>query len=453
MNAEFDLRTADRDTLIGIIIRQQAIMESLEKRVAQLEGRAIRRRRTGRMPGLKAKAESQAAQPKQPRQPRRHGFARVRMTPTQRVEHAVEQCPDCGTQLSGGWTHHTREVIDLPQVPVAVTEHAYIARTCPGCRRRCVPPAQLAGVALGQQRLGINLLSLIAALREDGRLPFRVIQWYLDTVHGLRLSLGAIVSATHRVAQKAQTVMTDIVERVRGSPVVHADETGWREDGHNGYVWTFSAPTERLFLRRGRSKAVVDEVLGEEFAGVLISDFYAAYHHYDGPKQRCWAHLLRDIHDQRALYPDDHRLGRWADAVNLLYRQAKAFTSPSERQRRSAALALERRLLSRCRPYLADPTAAQARLCRRIENHIKSLPRTGYGELFTFVSEPDVPPDNNAAERSLRPLVTSRKISGGTRSQQGTDTKMTLASIFGTWRAQGLNTLTACRQLLASHQP
>ena len=85
----------------------------------------------------------------------------------------------------------------------------------------------------------------------------------------------------------AQGVMREIAERVRGSPVVHADETGWREDGHNGYVWTFSTPDLRYFLRRGRSKAVVDEALGNEFAGVLVSDCYAAYHHYDGPKQRC----------------------------------------------------------------------------------------------------------------------------------------------------------------------
>jgi len=443
MNAEIDLRTADRDTLTGIIIRQQAIIESLEKRVAQLEGRA-KPKGSGRMPGLKAKAERKAAQPKKPRQPRRHGFARVRTTPTQRVEHAAEECPDCGTRLSGGWIQRTREVIDLPQAAVEVTEHAYIARTCPRCQRRCMPSAQLEGVVLGKQRLGINLLSLIAALREEARLPFHIIQWYLDTVHGLHLSLGAIVAATQRVAGMAQGVMREIAERVRGSPVVHADETGWREDGHNGYVWTFSTATERLFLRRNRGKAVVDEALGEEFVGVLVSDFYAAYHHYDGPKQRCWAHLLRDIHDQRVLYPQDRSLARWADAVHKLYGQAKAFTHSPERKRRRAQLALERRLLAWCRPYLDDPSAPQAKLCRRIENHIK--------ELFAFVSEPEVPPDNNAAERSLRHVVISRKISGGTRSQQGTDTKMTLASVFGTWRAQGLNTLTACRQLLASPQ-
>ena len=217
--------------LIGIIVRQQAIIESLEKRIAQLEGRA-KSQGSGRMPGLKPKAVPKPDQPKKPRQPRRHGFARTRMTPTQQVEHVVEQCPDCGTRLSGGWTQRTREVIDLPQVPVQVTEHAYLARTCPQCQRRCVPPAQLEGVVLGQQRLGINLLSLIAALREEARLPLRVIQWHLDTVHGLRLSVGAIVAATHRVAQMAQGAMTDIVERVRGSPVVHADETGWRSTSH-----------------------------------------------------------------------------------------------------------------------------------------------------------------------------------------------------------------------------
>ena len=444
MDGEIDLTTADRDVLIAIILRQQAIIESLEKRIAQLEGRAKSGGSRG-MPGLKPKADGKPAQPKQPRKPRPHGFARTRMTPTQRVEHVVDQCPDCGTELSGGWTQRTREVIELPQVPVEVTEHAYIARTCPQCQRRCTPTAQLEGVVMDRQRLGVNLISLIAALREEARLPLRTIQWYLDTVHGLRLSVGAIVAATQRVAHKAQAPLTGILERIRGSPVVHADETGWREDGHNGYVWTFSTPTLRYFLRRGRGKAVVDEVLGEEFAGALVSDFYAAYHHYDGPKQRCWSHLLRDIHDLRTLYPDDAPLARWADAVHQLYRQATAFTHPSGQQRRAAQLALERRLLALCRPYLDDPLAVQARLCRRVEKHIK--------ELFVFVAEPEVPPDNNAAERSLRPVVISRKISGGTRSEWGTETKMTLASVFGTWRVQGVNPLIACRQLLTSPQP
>ena len=238
--------------------------------------------------------------------------------------------------------------------------------------------------------------------------------------------------------------MAQVLESIRASPVVHADETGWREDGVNGYVWSFSTPTGQYFLRRGRNKEVVDEVLGESFSGVLVSDFYAAYNHYPGLKQRCWAHLLRDIHELKTLYPEDASLERWAKAVGRLYARAKAFTHPQRGQRRLAQLRLEKALLKSCRPFLDDSAAVQVKLCRRIQRFIK--------ELFVFLAEPGAPSDNNAAERSLRHLVVSRKVSGGTRSQQGTEDKMTLASLFGTWRANGLNPLTQCRQLLASPQ-
>ena len=101
-------------------------------------------------------------------------------------------------------------------------------------------------------------------------------------------------------------------------------------------------------------------------------------------------------------------------------------------------------MLDRCRPFLDDPATVQSKLHRRIEKFIK--------ELFVFVAESAAPAGNNAAERSLRPLVISRKISGGTHSQAGTDSKMTLASLFGTWRARRLNPLTACRHMVASPQ-
>ena len=370
----------------------------------------------------------------------------------------MENCPDCGAHRSGGWIQRTREVIELPVVPVQVTEHVYIARTCPACQRRCTPPAELDGVVLGQQRLGVNLLrpDRHAAGRGAAAHPQRPV------VSGHRASV-APQRGGHRERHPShgaagQPAVAAILDRIRASPVVHADETGWRQHGANGYVWTFSTPTERYFpcssqgqaLRRGRGKAVVDEALSDAFSRVLVSDFYAAYHHYDGPKQRCWAHpcssqgqaLLRDIHDQRSRYPDAAPLARWADAVHQLYVAAKACNHHEPWQRRVAQLAWERKLLAICRPFLSAPSVVQGKLCRRIERFIK--------ELFVFVAEPDVPSDNNPAERSLRHLVISRKISGGTRSEQGTERKMTLASLFGTWRAQGLNPLAACRQLLIS---
>ena len=230
MVTETDLGAAHRDVLIGIIVRQQVSIEGLEQRIAQLEGQA-KPSGSRRMPGLKPKADRKPARPKGPGQARRHRFARTRMTPTQRVEHVVEQCPDCGTQLSGGWTQRTREVIDLPQVPAQVTEHVYIARNCPACRRCGLPPARQDGVALGQQRLGVNVVSLIATLREEGRLPWRSIQWYLRTVHGLHLSLGAIVAATRKVAGKAQTELAGILEHIRFHPALLSAPEPWQGRG------------------------------------------------------------------------------------------------------------------------------------------------------------------------------------------------------------------------------
>jgi len=445
MDLEADLAMASRETLLAIIAEQKATIAQLRRRIGALEERLNNRGSPG-MPGNKPPA-AQRPPRKESRKKRSHGFARVRLAPTQRVVHAVEVCPDCGTHLAGGWVQRTREVIDVPVVPIQVTEHVFVARICPLCERRRVPKVALQGVVVGHQRLGINLVSLIVTLREEGRLPIRTIQWYLKIVHQLHLSVGGIVLVIRGAAQQAQSAVAQVLQRIRASPVVHADETGWRQDGNNGYVWTFSTPTERYFLRRGRHKEVVDEVLGDSFTGVLVSDFYAAYPpqaDYPGLKQRCWAHLLRDIHDLKVLYPEDTGLAQWAENVHQIYAEAKVLASSQVRQRQGYQLRMEERLLALSRPFLNDPLAVQAKLCRRIGRFIK--------ELFVFVAHPEVPPENNAAERSLRHLVTSRKISGGTRSGQGTSSKMVLASLFGSWRARELNPFLQCRQLLISPQ-
>jgi hypothetical protein len=137
----------------------------------------------------------------------------------------------------------------------------------------------------------------------------------------------------------------------------------------------------------------------------------------------------------------------WADAVHALYRRATADAADSAREprvRRQQRQGYETELGALCAPFLGVAAAPQRTLCERITNHLAAL--------FVFVADPAVPATNNTAERSLRHLVTSRKISGGTRSDAGTATKMTLASLFGTWRLRGLNPLEQCRALLAQSQ-
>jgi transposase len=470
MDAPLDLYRASRDELIALVVRlreqvaeqgqevarlraelasQQAAMVQVQERVGVLLARLDAPdddppSRPTTMPGLKPpdRRRSPAPAPR-PRKPRAHGYGRQRMVPTARQVHAFAHCPSCRMALAGGTVRHRREVIDLVPARVEVTEHLYLERHCPRCRGCWQPAPEREGV-VGQGRLGIGLLSLIAVLREELRLPVERLQWYLEALHGLHLSVGAIVGVLHTVAARAAPVVAQIHAAIRASPVLHVDETGWRQDGHNGYAWTFSTPTERAFVHGGRDRTVLEAVIGDAYEGVLVSDFYAVYTSYAGRHQFCWAHLLRDVDDLVSQHRGDSTVRGWADAVHALYQGAKGFSHPDPVHRRQRRQGYEAELGTLCAPYLGVETAPQRVLCERMTKHL--------AELFVFVEDPTVPATNNAAERSLRHLVTTRKISGGTRSATGTATKMTLATLFGTWRLQGLNPLTECRALLASPQ-
>jgi len=475
MDAPPDLVRASREALIALIVRQREELAALRREharqaaeiatlkglVAELTARVgellaalagpegdTPAPRPTTMPGLQPAAPGKAPASPAPRKRRAHGYGRRRMTPTARQVHADDVCPSCRTPLRGGTIMRRREVIEVIPARVEVTEHVYLARRCPRCHGRWQPGPELDGVVVGQRRFGNGLLSLIAYLREELRLPIRAIQGYLVTGAGLALSVGSIVEALHLLAARAEEAIGGLQEAIRAGPVLHVDETGWREDGHNGYAWTFSTPTERVFVHGGRDKGVLTAMVGEEYPGVLVSDFYAVYTGYAGRHQYCWAHLLRDVDELVEQHRQDARVRGWADGVHRLFAQAQAQAQAGADLAPAARVAArqqcEAALAALCAPYLGVADAPQRVLCARMDKHL--------GELFVFVEEPDVPPTNNAAERSLRHLVTSRKISGGTRSAQGTETKMTLATLFGTWRAQGLDPLAECRALFAAPQ-
>jgi transposase len=449
-----ELETASREELIRIIGVQQGLITELQARIGLLEGRIAEVERqpseaddTEESPPAPPQRSKRPRGERKPRQQRAQGAARRRSKPTRRVEHALTACRRCGCELRGGSVKRVREVLHIPIVQAEVVEHAFIERRCPLCGLRQTPGAEvLAGEVLGQHRVSIQTMAMIATLREEGRLPVAVICWMLQAFYGLELSAGEVVAILDTVAQRGREAVAQIQATLRSSPVVHADETTWREDGQNGYFWSFSTPRES-YLRycSSRSGQMVDDVLGRPFYGTLVSDFYAGYNRHEGVHQRCWVHLLRDIHALKEAYPTLDALQVWAQAIHTLYEEACRCREKLREQawtvRQEAMQRFQSRIMELCQPYL-DQEVPQRVLCQRIQRFL--------GQLFTFVVDPRVPPDNNAAERAVRPVAVCRKISGGTRSEQGSDTKGILASLFGTWRLRALNPFHACRQLLAA---
>lgn len=182
---------------------------------------------------------------------------------------------------------------------------------------------------------------------------------------------------------------------------------------------------------------------------MLVTDFYVAYNDLPCEHQRCWVHLLRDLHKLKEEHPIDEEVLEWAGKVRKLYDTAQALLNcphapPTQEQRE--ALYIE--LVESARELGANYSAAKPHkehpchtLCKRLLLHLDAL--------FQFVLVKGLSADNNLAERSIRPLVVMRKVSGGSQSPKGSATRMTLASLFATWRAKGLNPFNQCFMLLS----
>lgn len=412
-------------------------------RIAELEGQKV-------LPSfVKANTakhrEKRAKKARKNRQAEENGVRR-REEPTQIVEHRLETCPDCRGRLSALMLARRRQVIELPAPPrLEVIEHQIYKGWCSYCHQWKQAGVDLGGQVLGQSRLSSGIASLIAYLRTILRLPIRQIQQYLRTLHGLTLSVGEVVEVLHHVERVTRPALKALQAEVRSSAVVHMDETGWREDGRNGYIWSASTPHGVRYYEYHHSRAgpIVETLLGPSFKGVLISDFYGAYNDYACPHQRCWVHLLRDLHDLKKEQAQEPSVVQWAQEIKGIFAHAQESKQRGTGSQDYAGLVAQAKAVAaRYAQQKKHPCQA---LAKRLLRH--------QDELFQFVLRPEVAADNNLAERSIRPLVVLRKISGGSRSPQGSQTGMALASLFGTWQAKGLDALEQCRLLLSQQTP
>ena len=403
--------------------------------------------RRKRPPGW-VKANVVVAARRRPRKRRTPVPGRRRETPNRLVVHAPTACPDCGGALRGGRLVGRRQVLDLPPARVDVVEHQARQRRCRRCGwvgRGRLP--DLGAEVAPHRRLGWGVAAWAATLRTKLRLPLTQVQWLLGRVWGLHLSIGGLSGLLADVARAGRGAYDALLAEARASPAVNIDETGWRENGQNGYVWTVSTPTVRFFqYTRSRAGAGAERLLGEGGTAAVVSDFYPGYDRLDRPQQRCWAHLLRDAAQLVADHPGDRKLARWAAAVQTVYAKAVAWADRATAEevrpicRERVADRFAAALVKLCRGQPAG--APQATLCQRIERY--------RADLFTFVADPAVPPTNNAAERALRPLVIARKISGGTRSKPGSQTRMILQSLVATWDLRALDPIAEFHRLLAA---
>jgi len=337
-------------------------------------------------------------------------------------------CPTCKGKLNRSKTTlvHTVEDIPTPQTQqTIVTQYAVEKQWCRNCKKEvAVTPV---GV-IPNSRLGLNLIMQVLIWKYVCRIPLNIIVSLLELTYGLRLSQGTLVLFLKKASAYFGKPYEEILASIRAAPVKHADETGWRVNGVNNWCWAFvSRDAVYYTIEETRGKGIPEKTLAHcHKEDVLVRDDYAGYKNLAFTHQSCWAHLLRESHKEAIVPTASLEMRKLHEEIKSLYEKAaKAITIPFVKQERKQIYEL---LLQRITVIIE--THYQAEDVKRIQYRVKSQGKN----LLTALLHEDVPLTNNLAERVIRPLVVTRKISGGSRNKAGAKTHAINMSIIQTMK-------------------
>ncbi|MGI0130213.1 MAG: IS66 family transposase [Thermoplasmata archaeon] len=380
-------------------------------------------------------------------QPGHPGHGRSRPIPNAPpVRVALERCPECGTKLGDHCDSFHRTITDLP-LPALLTFDLEVFRyRCPGCHRRVhaeppLPPNQQFGPVLAawivhQRMLGLSVEKVRTSLKES---------------FGLEISEASILSLEAWVAEQLSPTYATLRAQVKEARAVGADETSFRINGENGWLWVYTHLAATVYqLAPTRGQSAVLEVL-EGYEGTLGHDAWDPYdaittadHALDPVHVNRWLEraevrhrveprpLLKEVPAKltSAGHPPTEFL-RFVDGVRSIYREAILVVKDRSRvprgERRRAYRRAMRAMAALLRADWTDPDA------RRIAKEL----RHRRGMLFTFVRKPGVPWNNNAAENAIRQGVLIRKVSGGRRTWAGARVLERLLTVYRTCRKRG----------------
>jgi hypothetical protein len=346
------------------------------------------------------------------------------------------RCPHCGAAsvlpLAGLYQHLQEDIVLQPRTQVTCFEHEQAV--CVHCQR---PLLQAAEGELLHAAIGPVAKAAAVYLRYRLGLPYRKVQLLFGEMFGLHFVPASALNFDRWAARRAAALYEDLRAKIRASACVHADETSWRVDGQNHFLW-YAGHADLAFFHidRHRSGEVAQAILGKRFHGTLVADDYAAYNAVAADaRQRCLTHLLTTARDIRTeldlLRPEKIRHPQVEAFLAGLKDLLKPACQEGHRRHRPAqARKPERDFLRRLDKLCAKPLsyAPAETLRQRLQ--------TERQELFTFLRQPGVAPTNNQAEQSLRSSVIMRKITFGNRSACGARTHSILASLLHTARRQ-----------------
>ena len=449
------------DTLKAEVFRKTVEMRKLQSRLDELQGKR-EKPKTVDKPQITSENSSlppskdpigfrrtQSLRQKSERpnggQPGHKGHTKEQTTlPNKTIECFPDVCPECGRRIDPAGAHiaERRQIWDLP-LPIAPIVTEYQSMECT-CQCGCHCKGQLPQEATAPVSYGANVHALVGYMSTLQSIPFKRMVDILNNVFGLQMSQGTVSNILQRMRKKAEKEMDAIRSEIEKAEVVGADETGVKINGEQHWVWTFQ--TEALTymaVDKGRGKAVIDKHFPEGLPqSILVTDRHSSYFKMDvKDHQICIAHLLRNLIYLSQTVPDSD----WPTKMMALQREAIHLKNISP-QGMAPDNEVERLLGERDELMDHILLVVDEAQQKTIKYFILNLqPKKEY--LLTFLTHPAVPADNNASERSVRPVKTKMKVSGQFKNDDGAESYTALHSIMQTARKNNRDPFAALAEL------
>jgi transposase len=407
--------------LLAVIQRQTARIAALEARLSQTSRNSDRPPSSD--PPFVTKPSSSTAAGTPGAKPGHPGHRHALLVPTEIIEVNPEPCACGQRELSATTPYYTHQVVELPEIQMAVTHVVLHETRCPRCGHllKAELPAQY------RYGYGPRLTALIGELSGPQRDSRSMVQEFCTSVLGVPISRGAIQRSVDRVSEAIRPHYEAIAEQARSAKVNYIDETAWYQHGVLAWLWVMVNTTVALFtVQSSRSRAAF-EALIERWAGILVSDGYGVYQHWMHQRQTCLAHLIRRARGLSERKEPEVAWFGWRAMAELqrLVHWAQAPPTSGEVQTWYARMM---HLIARYR-HRRDEAGTLARTLER-----------EMGALWTFVVEEGVEPTNNRAERALRFAVLWRKLMQGTYNEKGSRWVERILSVRETCRLRGVPT-------------
>jgi transposase len=331
-----------------------------------------------------------------------------------------DECKHCGEKLSGIQNVRARTITDI-EMKVVNRQYIIHGRYCKHCGKIVEPDVD---EALPNARFSLRLMLWIMFMKIEIRMPSNKIIEMLDLM-GLEISDGEIYNILNRLKDAFGDYYEVLLNKMKEARAKHIDETSWRINGKNNWLWIFINNEAALFVvDKHRSGDVPVKTLGMQKDKFITTDRYSAYNvlvdKTECLQQVCWTHLIRNSKD----LADYSSEGKYVHKrLKYIYHKAK------EGEKKEKLL------------HWIDLVGSRTYKSSYVYKFVKSVCRNHREDLFRFVDNPSINPSNNIAEQGLRQGVVIRKVSGGSRSKKGAETTAKLLSVMQTIKMKEGNVL------------